>query len=226
MGYKGFLLDLDNTLYEYLPSHTKALDTMIDVCYKKCDASIEEIKKAYTIARHRVHIELQETAASHNRLLYIQKMLEILKVNPLKYSFELYNAYWDTFLNEIKPFDGVSEFLKKNKGKICIISDLTAHIQYRKIKKLKLEDYINYIVTSEEAGREKPHPYPFMMAMQKLGLKPHDVCMIGDSFKKDIIGASNLGIRSYWINHEQKVTPFDKNLVTNIKFFNEILKYI
>jgi HAD superfamily hydrolase (TIGR01549 family) len=226
MEYKGLLLDLDNTLYEYLPSHTQALDVMIEVCHKKCDVSIEEIKIAYTTARYRVHLELRETAASHNRLLYIQKMLELLNINPLKYGFELYNSYWDTFLNKIKLFDGVSEFLEKYKGKICIVSDLTAHIQYRKINKLELEQYIDCLVSSEEAGKEKPHPYPFMIGLHKLDLKPQDVCMIGDSFKKDIVGATNLGIKSFWINQEKNIEKIDKNLVTDLRSFEEILEYL
>ena len=28
--------------------------------------------------------------------------------------------------------------------------------------------------------------------------------MIGDSFKKDIVGAVNLGINSIWLNHNEK----------------------
>jgi HAD superfamily hydrolase (TIGR01549 family) len=223
---KGVLLDFDNTLYEYLPPHNKALNAIFEYCQKKFGVGIEETLTAYNIARKKVHIDLQETAASHNRLLYIQKMLEILQLNPIKYGLELYNSYWDTFLNEIKLFDGVSEFITKYKGKICIVSDLTAHIQFRKMQILNLDEYINFIVTSEEVGREKPHPYTFMTALKKLDLMPQDVCMIGDSFKKDIIGATNLGIQSIWVNNEQTDEYYDINLVTEVRSFNKILELI
>lgn len=226
MKYQGILLDLDNTLYDYSIPHNKGLNQVFSYCKKHFNISKEQANMAYSLGRHKVHIELRETASSHNRMLYIQKMLEILKIPPFKYAIELYNNYWDTFLEEMKLYDGVIELLKKYKGRVCIVSDLTAHIQYRKIQKLKIDKHLHFIVTSEEAGREKPHPYPFMLALQKLNLGPQDVCMIGDSFNKDIIGASNIKIRSFWINSNDIIQNYDDNLVTELKSFNEILDLI
>jgi putative hydrolase of the HAD superfamily len=182
------------------------------------------ILDSYNIARKKVHIELSETASSHNRLLYFQKMLELLDINPLKYAFIIYNIYWDNFLENMKPFDGVYELFEKYKNNICLVTDLTAHIQYKKIKQLNLEEYCNKIVTSEEVGKEKPHPYMFMLALQKLNMQIDEVCMVGDSFKKDIFGASNLGIQSIWFNNEEKLEEYDKSKVTVVKEFREILE--
>ena len=226
MKYKGLLLDIDNTLYNYDSTHQYALGKVLDYCIDTFKISEYELKEAYTIARKKVHIELSETASSHNRLLYFQKMLEILKINPLKYSYTIYNIYWDNFLEYMKPFDGIYELLEKYKDNICLVTDLTAHIQYRKIEKLRLEKYCNQIVTSEEAGKEKPHPYMFMLALQKLNLQTNEVCMIGDSFKKDIFGASNLGIQSIWLNSEEKIEVYDTKKVSIVKKFKEILELI
>ncbi len=226
MKYKGLLLDIDNTLYDYNSTHQYALEKVLDYCIKRFKKSEYELKEAYMIARKKVHIELSETASSHNRLLYFQKMLEILKINPLEYSYIIYNIYWDNFLEYMKPFDGIYELLEKYKNSICLVTDLTAHIQYKKIKQLNLEKYCNKIVTSEEAGKEKPHPYMFMLALQKLNLQTHEVCMIGDSFKKDIFGASNLGIQSIWLNNKEKLEKYDKSKVTVVKEFKEILELI
>jgi len=226
MKYKGILVDIDNTLYGYGSPHFKALDKIYQVCLEQFNISKEKTKIAFETARKKIHIELSETAASHNRLLYIQKMLELLKINPLSYSILIYNAYWDTFLNNIEIYEGVNDLFEKYRGKICLVTDLTAHIQYRKINKLKLEKYIDCVVTSEEAGKEKPHPYLFMLALKKINLKPEEVCMIGDSFKKDIVGATNLGIKSFWINHEHTIETIDKSLVTELKSFKETLEYV
>ncbi len=226
MKYKGLLLDIDNTLYDYSSTHQHALDKVVAYCIDILKVSENSVKDAYSIARKKVHIELSETASSHNRLLYFQKMLEILDINPLEYSYIIYNIYWDSFLEYMKPFEGVYEFLEMYKNKICLVTDLTAHIQYRKIKKLKLENYCTYVVTSEEAGKEKPHPYMFMLALQKLNLKANEVCMIGDSFKKDIFGASSLGINSIWLNREDKVENYEKDKAIEVKEFKEILELV
>jgi len=222
MKYKGILLDIDNTLYGYDESHKIALWVVVDFVKNNFSFSEDEIIIAYHQARKMVQIELGLTASSHNRVLYFQKMLEILNINSLKYSLTVYNLYWDAFLIAMKPFDNVYKLLEKYKDKICLVTDLTAHIQHRKIKELKLDKYISKMVTSEEAGREKPHPYIFMAALKKINLNADEVCMIGDSFSKDISGASNLGIDSIWINLKRENKEFDSSLVTEVYSFEEI----
>ncbi|TRX13400.1 HAD family hydrolase [Flavobacterium gawalongense] len=226
MRYKGILLDIDNTLYDYNITHTIAKNNVLKYCVEEFSLSKTEINIAYEKARKKVHVELAETAASHNRLLYFQKMLEILKLNSLKYSFEIYNIYWDSFLEALIPFDGIYDLLEKYENKICLVTDLTAHIQFRKIKKIEIEKYCNNIVTSEEVGREKPHPYMFMLALQKLDLRPNEVCMIGDNFKKDIIGATSLGIESIWYNHEDKIENYDSVLIKEVRNFKDIIELL
>lgn len=226
MKYKALLLDIDNTLYDYNLANTFAKKSVIDFCRKEFNINNTIIEKAYDEGRKKVHIELSETAASHNRLLYFQKMCELLNINPLKYSFQIYNIYWDNFLNNMLPFDDIYPLLEKYKNNICLVTDLTAHIQYRKIEKLKLNDYCQKIVTSEEAGKEKPHPYMFMLALQKLNLKAEEVCMIGDSFKKDVFGATNLGIDSIWFNHESKQENYNNSSIKEIHTFKEIMELV
>lgn len=226
MIFKGILLDIDNTLYNYDIAHNYAKNKVINYCTNVLNRTEIEVKNAYENARKQVNIELAETASSHNRLLYFQKTLEALEINALLYSFDIYNVYWDNFLEKMRPYDGIYDFLEKYKGRICLVTDLTAHIQYRKIEKLKLDEYCNSIVTSEEAGREKPHPYMFMLALQKMKLQANDVCMIGDNFKKDIFGASNLGIKSIWLNENDKIESFDQSMVSEVKSFKEILDLV
>jgi HAD superfamily hydrolase (TIGR01549 family) len=226
MKYKGILLDIDNTLYNYKVAHVFSKNIVLDYCVSEFSLPKNKINFAYEKARKQVHIELSETAASHNRLLYFQKMLEILNVNPMKYAIKIYSKYWNSFLNELNPFDEIYVLLEKYKHKICLVTDLTANIQYRKIQKLGLEKYCNNLVTSEEAGREKPHPYMFMLALQKLGLRADEVCMIGDNFKKDILGSAALGIESIWFNHEGKKEAHDDKLIREVREFKEILKLL
>ena len=226
MKYKALLVDIDNTLYDYNSTHAIAKKSVIKFCKNQFNIDETTISKAYDTARKKVHIELSETAASHNRLLYFQKMCEILNINPLQESFKLYNIYWDIFLENITPFDGVYELLKKYKNKICLVTDLTAHIQYRKIEKLKLYEYCQTLVTSEEVGKEKPHPYMFMLALQKVDLKANEVCMIGDCFKKDIFGATSLGIDTIWFNHEKKQESYTQTSIKQVNTFKEILELV
>ena len=226
MKYKSIILDIDNTLYNYNVPHKKALQTVFDFCYDKFDIDQNLLLKFYTKARKEVHIELENTASSHNRLLYFQRMCELVGVNPLNYSFIIYNLYWDTFLENMIPFKNVYQLLEKYKENICLLTDLTADIQFRKTKKLKLNIYCNKIVTSEGAGIEKPNPQMFILALKKLNLKESDVCMIGDNFSKDIIGARNLNIDAIWFNHEENKESYNDNKIAEVKTINEILSLV
>lgn len=226
MKFKGLLLDIDNTLYDYNLAHNHAKKIVLDYCAKQLNKPRREIDFAYEKARKQVHISLLGSAASHNRILYFQKMLEIVKINPMEYSIEINSKYWTTFLDKLKPFHGIYSLLEKYNNKICLVTDLTAEIQHQKIRKLKLEKYCDKLVTSEEAGHEKPHPYIFNLALQKLDLKANQVCMIGDNYNKDILGSVALGIQSIWFNHEGNIENYKDNLIKEVNSFEEILKII
>ncbi len=201
MAYKGILLDLDNTLYDYDRAHTFAFNQTLAHASAQLGLDPEFLHQTYLQARHEIHLELAETAASHNRLLYFQRTLERIDHHAVTAALSLDQYYWNHFLEQMVPYDHVYDFLHNvQEQKICIVTDLTAHIQFRKIDKLGLTPYVDYIVTSEEAGKEKPHPYIFLLALRKLGLGPESVCMIGDNYAKDIVGADRLGMDSYWYN--------------------------
>lgn len=225
MKFKGILLDIDNTIYNYKKTHETALGVVFEFLKSNYAIDKEALSISYEAARHQIHAELSETASSHNRILYFQRMFEVLKINALKHSLDAYNLYWDAFLDNLNIREGIYDFLERIKNKkICLVTDLTADIQHRKIQKMRLFEYADHIVTSEEAGREKPHPYIFMLAQRKLKLTASDVCMIGDDLKKDILGAVNLGIYSYWLNEDGNNANPNK-MVTVFKSFQELIGY-
>lgn len=224
---KGILLDLDHTLYDYHIVHNQSINYTLSQLSNKFSIPVEELEAVLNKVKKKLHVELVNTASSHNRMLYFQRMFEALNVDSLKYTLEAYNFYWDTFLSLLNYDEGVEEVLGELKRgrKICLITDLTVHIQHRKVQKLKLYKYLDYMVSSEEAGTEKPHPHIFRMALQKLKLEPSDVCMIGDNYKKDITGACNLNIRSFWLNRDGENEKTNE-LIKEIRSFTELKNYV
>lgn len=121
-------------------------------------------------------------------------------------------------------FKNTVEYLENHRakgGKVCILTDLTVHIQHRKIKKLGLVDYVDFLVSSEEVGVEKPHPYIFTRALQKLKCSASKALMIGDSWAKDIVGANAIDIQSIWINHKKEHQPLNEK-IREVSRFEEI----
>jgi HAD superfamily hydrolase (TIGR01662 family) len=69
----------------------------------------------------------------------------------------------------------------------------------RLIDNHRLRDYFEIIVISADEGIRKPDPQIFLHTLSRMGVKPEDAIMIGDTLPADILGARNVGMRSVWI---------------------------
>ena len=203
---KAVILDLDDTLYAYEPLDAEARARVRNYACEQLGITNERYGEAYLFGRNETKRQLGDVGASHNRMLYYQKTLEYLGLSPMPISLRMYETYWGTFLEKMTLFDGVREFidcLHEHKIKVMICTDLTAHIQHRKIEALGLAKDICCLVTSEEAGKEKPSPEIFGLCLKKLGMLPEEVCCIGDSLVKDVEGAKAAGMRAILFHPEE-----------------------
>lgn len=65
---------------------------------------------------------------------------------------------------------------------------------------LGLQPFLDFIVTSEEAGVEKPDPAIFRLALDKAGVKADEAVHVGDQYEIDIAGARATGIKPVMID--------------------------
>ena len=189
----AFLFDTDNTLYPYDPAHAAAQQAVREKVAKTFSISYEDFDKAFKEARTQIKTRLKDTASSHSRLLYLQRMLEIMGLgSQVLLALDFEQTYWRTFLSNSVLFDDVKELLDDVRMlgiPTAIVTDLTAQIQFRKVVYFGLDHYFDYIVTSEEAGFDKPHEAPFQIALEKMRPKGDCIWMIGDNPVNDIRGA-------------------------------------
>ena len=195
---KAIIFDTDNTLYPYIPAHKAAIKSVVKKGSQILGISYQSFNKAYSSARQEVKQRLGNVASSHSRLLYAQRAVEILGMkSQILLSLDLEQTYWRTFLTSCELFPFIREllaYIKSKNIKTAIVTDLTAQIQFRKIIYFGLEDFFDYIVTSEESGKDKPDKSSFELILNKLNLEANACWMIGDSFDADIVGSMKLGI--------------------------------
>lgn len=189
----AILFDTDNTLYPYDPAHALAQQAVRAKVVKTFSINPEDFDNAFREARRQIKARLGDTASSHSRLLYLQRMLEIMGLgSQVLLALDFEQTYWRTFLSHAVLFDDVKELLDDLRLlgiPTAIVTDLTAQIQFRKVVYFGLDQHFDYIVTSEEAGFDKPHAAPFEIAIEKMRPKGDCVWMIGDNPINDIRGA-------------------------------------
>ncbi len=227
---KAIFIDLDNTLYDYEIAHKFALNNTAKLAEDLITIRKNEFIKMYNEGRNKTKNDLGDSPSSHSRLLYIQNAIEMYtSKTQAKTILQLQQAYWHYFIVHSTLFPGVTDILSDIKMlnlPIVIITNLTVQIQLRKIHKLRLEPYIDYVVTSEEVGVEKPNESIFIRALEKSNCKKDDlVWMIGDCPKSDMYGAKSAlnAITLQKMNKDSTLSNFSDIAFNN---FTELLPVI
>lgn len=85
------------------------------------------------------------------------------------------------------------KILKKDRLTIGLLTNATRNIVSIH-RELGLEPYLDFVITSEEAGADKPHPPIFLAALDRAGVNASEAVHVGDQYKIDIVGARGAGI--------------------------------
>ena len=202
---KAVIFDIDGTLYDYKRANDKGIEALEKYAVENLPIKAGDFRQIYDQGRKRTKELLKDQGAAYSRLLYAQHMLEQLGLPPVSHALEMEQVYWENFLAAMVPFAGAKDFMIKLKakgGKIAICTDMTAAIQHKKLRQLEVAELIDVLVTSEEAGRDKPSAQIYQLALDKLGIEGKDALMIGDSLERDVKGAEAMGITGVWFTHE------------------------
>lgn len=79
-----------------------------------------------------------------------------------------------------------------------------------------LTHYFKQIIESAVVGVRKPDPKIFQLGVDALGLKAHEVLVIGDSLRKDIVPAEQIGCQVLWLKGKGWTAEEDAQLHPNI----------
>lgn len=211
---KAAIFDIDNTMYSFLDcdkvASKKIADYIEDNFAIKPEVSLEVIESLKAQQKARIGHDI---GAIHSRVIRFQMFLEKMNLPICPHTAILTRMYWDCMLEQMKLEEGMEDFIKDLKGKgvkIGVCTDMTALIQYDKIEKLGLSQYIDFLVSSEESGAEKPKGRMFDLVMKKINeiskerIYPQECIFIGDSIKKDVKGPSDYGMNGLWYSKYTK----------------------
>lgn len=199
---KAVIFDIDNTLYSYDAAHETAFAALCGYMKRHFDmdaATFTDLhKKAMAVVKGRLG---GECAALHNRLLRYQVLLEMEKLPLHPHALAMNDLYWDTLIEAAQPSPGAAECipaLKKAGYILGIGTDMTVDYQLKKLTKLQMLPWFDFIVSSEEVLTEKPDRKLFLLCAEKAGAAPEECLFVGDNLEKDIFGAKEAGMQALW----------------------------
>ena len=131
--------------------------------------------------------------------LYTEYHGIVLKEAGLEASWELVTGILKKWLKadyKMVLYDDVVPTLTQLKERGLVIGlitnvdrDITPLCQH-----VGLTDWLGVVVTSQEAGFNKPDPQIFRAALRKANLRPIEAIYIGDQYQIDVVGAKGAGM--------------------------------
>lgn len=125
-------------------------------------------------------------------------------------------------------YEGTLEALKTLHGRccMCMVTNGFTTTQYGKIAASGVGPFFDHIFIAEEMGTRKPERAFFRQVHDKLGNPPLEkMLMTGDSLMADILGGSNFGIDTCWINPGGAINETPIIPTYEIRQFSELLTF-
>ena len=121
---------------------------------------------------------------------------------------EFQEAHKDKMVKLFPRMDDLMKEVKERGYKTSIVTSRLGESLHEYLQQFRLLDYVDVIVTGNDSKAHKPDPEPILIALEKLGSKPEESIMIGDSMF-DILCAKNAGCHSALVGWAEAVSYED-----------------
>ena len=202
-SYQHILFDLDHTLWDFDKNSHEALlevfqNSELKPLFERVEGDFEAFYKIY----HQYNdfywekYRKGEVNKQEVRNLRFSDSLKTFDIDNMDLAIFMADEYLKISPYKTHLVPGTIDLLNylNQKYQLHIITNGFNEVQFIKLEHSKLKDFFDVVVTSEEAGANKPDPTIFNYTLNKIKTLHHQCIMIGDSFTSDIIGARNVGI--------------------------------
>jgi len=214
---EAVLCDMDNTLFDFVRAKREACRSVIDYLGRGDPGTL------FSQFLRGVHgFEDHENISDY---------LNGLGVYDLE-TFEVCcRIYEDVKLDLVEAYPGVEETLRALQESgigLAVVTDAESFQARRRLEKTGLIDYFETVVTPDLSGRCKPEPDSLIYALRRLGSKPEEAMMVGDSAARDIAAGRRLGMvtafAAYGDWRQSRVTDVGADIV--LAEFAQLRRYL
>lgn len=227
--YKVLFFDLDRTLWDYRANSEQTLNDLLVKYTPGLIGKFDEFLATFYEINERLWIDYRDGRLSKEKLS-TQRFIDTYKrlgVNAESFAYKFSVDYITESPNKTRLFPKALEtlgYLKSKEYRMFLLTNGFVEVQMVKIRDSKLEPFFERMITSEEAGYQKPHERIFEFALQIVKAEKADCLMIGDDLESDIDGARNFGIDTVFFNpaglKHESTTTFE------IKQLDELMRFL
>ena len=228
MRYKQLILDVDDTLIDTFATEHDSLEMLFKSRGWRLTNDFEREFHAYNEGLWRRlekgELELEEL----DKVMFPALIKKYCGVEVD--GMDVANEFHDYFHNGHKLLPGAEATLRYAKRlgyHLAILSNGEQFGQEHRLRLAGVHDYFDLIVTSEEAGAQKPNPEIFDYFFSRSEFSPSETLFFGDGLSSDILGAAGYGFDSIWYNHRHRKNTLHLHplfTVDNYAQFQRILK--
>ncbi len=209
---RAILFDLDDTLFDHRLCARTALTTLYEAYEAFRSRSFAEVERLHAGFLEELHrrVTSGELPLDYARRERFQRLFAAVGEAPADQTVaEAAETYRGGYMRIRRAVAGAAGLLAavKERAQVGIVSNNLLEEQRGKLRQCALDEYVDVLVVSEEAGMSKPDPRIFQIALDRLGCRPDEVVMVGDSWAADVIGARAAGIRPIWFNPDGASSP-------------------
>lgn len=187
---KAILFDLDGTLLD----RDRSLAAFLAQQFERVPALRGMGREAYI----RRFVELDRKGYVWKDVVY-RTLIEEYRLE-LDWQ-EMVDDYVRSFQRHCVGFPGMIAMLdtfKRQGYKLGVITNGFGDFQMSSIRGLGIEAYFDAILVSEVEGLRKPDIRIFELALQRLGVRPHEAVFVGDHPANDVEASMRAGMRGVW----------------------------
>jgi putative hydrolase of the HAD superfamily len=229
---KAVFFDLYHTLVRYEPPQEELLAKALKDF--GIDMSPEVFRRPLVTAEEFIYQEiarrpLSQRSQEEKMKLYAQYQGIVLKEAGIEADDKLVLGLlgkMQQFKMNLVLFDDVAPALTelKNRGQILGLISNVEQDMTDTFNKLALTSWLDIIVTSQDAGSNKPHPEIFQAALRQAGIQPPEALYVGDQYQVDVLGANGAGMKGILLDrtgHHEEITDCPK-----IQTLTELVAYL
>lgn len=204
------LIDVDGTLVDSVPDLAYCVDEML----KQLSMPVRGEERV----RHWVGngVERLVQRALVNQLDGMPDQILYEKALPL-----FRELYRENTSKRSRLYEGVNEaltFLKSTGVKIGCVTNKASEFTLPILRDLDIAGYFELVICGDMVAKKKPDPMPLLQAAERLGVKPENSLMLGDSMS-DVKAARAAGFAiicmSYGYNHGEDIRDYHPDAVVD-----------